>query len=333
MKVLSVSARVDIPNLLSVPPVRVTSARDSRLTMALAPLLQGNVKTNILLFMKDQESEYRYCKSALNSFKDLGEIVSACHMNPGVALSSIDMKHADVLLPPEPQQRVRPPRNHEEWTQQVNIECDSTADHRINLLLGEVHTLLASIDGERGDVYAVNVPYEYDTQFTNAATFESEAEECSLSSSESSFDPDLGGSSPDHTWKQRPSPVLLSAGTEASIVPIPRDTSTGHPLCSRHDNQETDAEVTLLSLAAEPYSGPSYVHVPSSSSCRHFDEVNRSSTSLSEALCLEQQVRLQAESKVTSMRVRWLTQLAESIESITIIFSFFFSFFCTGGSH
>ena len=85
-------------------PLQVSSARDSKLTMMLAPLIQGNVRTNIMLFLKDHEGQYKHCKSALMSLKDICETVSACHVNYHlVEKSSLEMRHPDRVLSPKPQ--------------------------------------------------------------------------------------------------------------------------------------------------------------------------------------------------------------------------------------
>ena len=89
--------------VISKSPLQITSARDSKLTMMLAPLIQGNVKTSILLFMKDEESQYKHCKSALSSMKDINEIVSACYIpSQRVDKLSLEMRHPDRVLTPRP---------------------------------------------------------------------------------------------------------------------------------------------------------------------------------------------------------------------------------------
>jgi hypothetical protein len=59
--------------------MRMTSARDSRLTTLLAPIIQGNVKTSILLFLQDGVSKAKETYNLLNGLDGVRDILSACH--------------------------------------------------------------------------------------------------------------------------------------------------------------------------------------------------------------------------------------------------------------
>ena len=62
------------------PPImKMTSARDSKLTVLLAPLLQGNVKTSLLLFLQDGERHAVDSRSLLTSLDGVVDITSACY--------------------------------------------------------------------------------------------------------------------------------------------------------------------------------------------------------------------------------------------------------------
>ena len=85
-------------------PLQISSARDSKLTMMLAPLIQGNVRTSIMLFLKDHETQFKHSKSALMSLRDINETVSACYVNTtSIEKTSLEMRHPDRVLSPKPQ--------------------------------------------------------------------------------------------------------------------------------------------------------------------------------------------------------------------------------------
>lgn len=64
--------------------------------MMLAPLLQGNTRTIVLLFLQDLEAQYKACKHALNSYKDIGDIVSACFKEKLIDKESLGMTPPDI---------------------------------------------------------------------------------------------------------------------------------------------------------------------------------------------------------------------------------------------
>jgi hypothetical protein len=58
--------------------MKMTSARDSKLTTILAPIIQGNVKTSVLLFLQDGAQSANETQNLLNSFNGVTDIISAC---------------------------------------------------------------------------------------------------------------------------------------------------------------------------------------------------------------------------------------------------------------
>ena len=58
--------------------MKMTSARDSKLTTILAPIIQGNVKTSLLLFLQDGASLASETHNLLNALNDVTDILSAC---------------------------------------------------------------------------------------------------------------------------------------------------------------------------------------------------------------------------------------------------------------
>jgi hypothetical protein len=58
--------------------MKMTSARDSKLTTILAPIIQGNVKTSLLLFLQDGASHAAETYNLLNALNGVTEIISAC---------------------------------------------------------------------------------------------------------------------------------------------------------------------------------------------------------------------------------------------------------------
>ena len=58
--------------------MKMTSARDSKLTTILAPIIQGNVKNTLLLFLQDGASVASETQNMLNVVNGVTEIVSAC---------------------------------------------------------------------------------------------------------------------------------------------------------------------------------------------------------------------------------------------------------------
>ena len=58
--------------------MKMTSARDSKLTTILAPIIQGNVKTSLMLFLDDGEAHAQEVYSLLNSLNGVTDIISAC---------------------------------------------------------------------------------------------------------------------------------------------------------------------------------------------------------------------------------------------------------------
>jgi len=93
----NVAADVD-PRDASVPTV--TSGRDSVLTSILAPILQGNCKTAMVLFLKDGEKHYRASKAALLVCDGMSGLLQPCHRVSGVPKAALGMRSADTVLPP-----------------------------------------------------------------------------------------------------------------------------------------------------------------------------------------------------------------------------------------
>lgn len=58
--------------------MKMTSARDSKLTTILAPIIQGNVKNTLLLFLQDGASVANETQNLLNAVNGVTGIVSAC---------------------------------------------------------------------------------------------------------------------------------------------------------------------------------------------------------------------------------------------------------------
>lgn len=58
--------------------MKMTSARDGKLTTILAPIIQGNVKDTLLLFLQDGASMASETQNLLNAVNGVTEIVSAC---------------------------------------------------------------------------------------------------------------------------------------------------------------------------------------------------------------------------------------------------------------
>lgn len=58
---------------------QMTSARDAKLTTILAPIIQGNVKTHLMLFLKDGEQRATESHNLLNSLHRVTDIFSACY--------------------------------------------------------------------------------------------------------------------------------------------------------------------------------------------------------------------------------------------------------------
>lgn len=78
--------------------MKVTSARDSKLTCILAPLLHGNCRTSFLVIIKNGESHYKQSKSTLSTLKGVKDIKSACFRVQGISLLSLGLRHADTVL-------------------------------------------------------------------------------------------------------------------------------------------------------------------------------------------------------------------------------------------
>jgi hypothetical protein len=58
--------------------MKMTSARDAKLTTILAPIIQGNVKTSLLLFLQDGASLASESYNLLNAVNGATDIISAC---------------------------------------------------------------------------------------------------------------------------------------------------------------------------------------------------------------------------------------------------------------
>lgn len=75
-------------NAISNSPLKVTSARDSKLTMLLAPLLQGNCYTTWLLYLLDGEDHFSSSRQSLLAFDGCTEINIPLHRVQNVLIDS-----------------------------------------------------------------------------------------------------------------------------------------------------------------------------------------------------------------------------------------------------
>ena len=76
-----------------------TSARDSKLTSMLAPLLQGNCKTCLYAFIRDGQENHRQTAEVLSLCEGMTEVMSACHRVSGVPKSALRLKAASHVIP------------------------------------------------------------------------------------------------------------------------------------------------------------------------------------------------------------------------------------------
>ena len=118
------------------PAVKQTSARDSKLTMLLAPIIQGNTKTSILLFAKDEEDQYKKTRCSLMAYKDVNKIQSACYRTLDVQLSDLNLKHADTVLAPRLQ--TYPPEQSLVSYSESNNRSNKTTHSSINFTLQQL---------------------------------------------------------------------------------------------------------------------------------------------------------------------------------------------------
>lgn len=89
-------------------PLQITAARDSKLTAELAPILQGNTHTSVLMFLVDHEDHFTATKRTLTSLAGVPEISCAVYSNTRVRLRDLGIEehqpprssrdHADPLL-------------------------------------------------------------------------------------------------------------------------------------------------------------------------------------------------------------------------------------------
>lgn len=78
---------------------KLTSAREHKLTMMLAPLLQGNNKTFYVVCVRDGSANYTQSKAALGLFADVGrDVRCACFRVQDVQLHDLHMVHYQTAL-------------------------------------------------------------------------------------------------------------------------------------------------------------------------------------------------------------------------------------------
>jgi hypothetical protein len=86
-------------NLHAIQPI-MTSARDSKLSSILAPILQGNTRLFMMAYVRDGKKHYQETLTTLNLIDNLTSIISACYKVKNVTLSSLNLKqHINVLSP------------------------------------------------------------------------------------------------------------------------------------------------------------------------------------------------------------------------------------------
>lgn len=77
---------------------RVTSARDSKLSSVLSPLLQGNTRVFFLAFLVDSPSSLSSSLNTLQFTAGVTEMTSACYKVHGVPLKALSLQQPDTVL-------------------------------------------------------------------------------------------------------------------------------------------------------------------------------------------------------------------------------------------
>ncbi len=119
----------------SLPP-SITNARDTVLTSLLAPLLQGNCRTSIVLFLKDGETNYRASKASLSVVQGLSGVLQPCHRVSAVPLSVLDLIQPNIVLPPHVP-RLRHVISHDHHQQQLQQQQQQP----VKLMIPEMNTV------------------------------------------------------------------------------------------------------------------------------------------------------------------------------------------------
>jgi hypothetical protein len=78
---------------------RLTSARESKLTTLLAPMLQGNARTWFLCFFMDGVEHYQASLSTLRSIDAIMELKNPCHRVRGVDYKSLAFVRPEAVFP------------------------------------------------------------------------------------------------------------------------------------------------------------------------------------------------------------------------------------------
>lgn len=78
---------------------RLTSARESKLTTLLAPLLQGNARTWFLCFFNDGEAHYQASLATLRSVDAIMELKNPCHRIRGVGFRNLGFVPPKSVFP------------------------------------------------------------------------------------------------------------------------------------------------------------------------------------------------------------------------------------------
>ena len=101
MKSLSVRAENprDMEGSSFSSEAQLTSARESKLTQLLAPILQGNSKTWIVSFLVNGEKHYEQSLNSLRALDGLVKIRSACHRVKNVPIGTLNLKQHRSILP------------------------------------------------------------------------------------------------------------------------------------------------------------------------------------------------------------------------------------------
>eukprot|EP01034_Spumella_vulgaris_P021689 gene21689-27731_t len=83
----------------SQPPLmRLTSARDSKLSVILAPVLQGNAHCSVVVFLRDGEAHASEARKTLSATSGVTDIASACYRVKDVTLRSLNLSNCDSVL-------------------------------------------------------------------------------------------------------------------------------------------------------------------------------------------------------------------------------------------
>lgn len=79
--------------------VKMTSARESKLTQILAPILQGNSKTFVLSVLMNGEQHYQQSMNTLRALDGITNIRSACHRAQNIPVGALQLVPALSVLP------------------------------------------------------------------------------------------------------------------------------------------------------------------------------------------------------------------------------------------